>query len=187
MVDISNGIARSEGSCRSAKDEDEDEDVDLAAGPMRSLIALMAATKVVVDPIVVGADSLGIEIVRELEPYVQADLTPAQALQTATIVPTRLVGADTRTGSATVGKLADLVLVDGDPSQRIGDIRKSLWVVSAGRSTNADTLRQAAGFSRRPKQRCLPSGDSLPTPGAQPCSAGARPLPGRRRASGRCL
>jgi hypothetical protein len=43
-----------------------------------------------------------------------------------------------------------MVLVDGDPSQRIGDARRSVWVMSAGRLINADALRAAVGFTGRP-------------------------------------
>jgi len=100
--------------------------------------------------IVAGTDGSGLEIVRELELYVEAGFTPAEALQTATINPARLVGADTTTGSVTVGKTADLVLVDGDPSRRIGDARHTLWVMSAGRLINADELRAAVGFTGPP-------------------------------------
>ena len=55
-------------------------------------------------PIVAGTDGAGIEIVHELEIYVQAGLTPAEALAAATIVPARLVGQDAKTGSIKVGK-----------------------------------------------------------------------------------
>jgi hypothetical protein len=41
--------------------------------------------------------------------------------------------------------------VDGDPSQRISDLRRTLWVMSDGKLMNADALREAAGFSRQPK------------------------------------
>jgi imidazolonepropionase-like amidohydrolase len=102
-------------------------------------------------PIVAGTDGGGLEIVRELELYVDAGFTPAQALQTATIAPARLVGAGATTGSIAVGKEADLVLVDGDPEARIGDMRKTLWVMSDGALMNADELREIAGFSGRPK------------------------------------
>jgi imidazolonepropionase-like amidohydrolase len=91
------------------------------------------------------------ELVRELELYVMAGLTPGQALQTATIMPAKIVGVDRKTGSIAVGKSADMVLVDGDPSKNIGDLRHTLWVVSKGRLMNADALREAAGFSGRPK------------------------------------
>ncbi len=102
-------------------------------------------------PIVAGTDGAGIELVRELEIYVQAGMTPAQALATATIVPARLVGQDTSTGSIKVGKVADLVLVDGDPSKRIGDLRQTRTVVLGGKLLDADALRTAAGYSGRPK------------------------------------
>jgi imidazolonepropionase-like amidohydrolase len=68
-------------------------------------------------PILAGTDGDGIELIRELEIYQQAGFTPAQALQSATILPARVVGADRRTGSIAVGKEADMVLVDGDPSR----------------------------------------------------------------------
>ena len=60
-------------------------------------------------PIVAGTDGSGIEIVHELEIYVQAGFTPAEALAAATIMPARLVGQDAKTGSVKVGKAADLV------------------------------------------------------------------------------
>ncbi|MDB5682149.1 MAG: Amidohydrolase family protein, partial [Sphingomonas bacterium] len=102
-------------------------------------------------PIVAGTDGGGLEIIRELELYVMAGFTPAQALQSATIVPARLVGAGDKTGSITVGKEADLVLVDGDPSKDIGAMRRTMWVMSDGALMNADDLREVAGFSGRPK------------------------------------
>ncbi|HYD38794.1 MAG TPA: amidohydrolase family protein, partial [Allosphingosinicella sp.] len=67
------------------------------------------------------------------------------------IVPARLVGADSRTGSIAVGKAADLVLVDGDPSKRIGDLRHTEVVMMDGKLMDADELRAAGGFAGRPK------------------------------------
>ncbi len=115
------------------------------------LVALVKALHDAGVPIVAGTDGGGLEIVRELELYVQAGFTPGEALQTATIVPARLVGADKKTGSITVGKEADLVLVDGDASKDIGAMRRTLWVMSDGALMNADDLRKAAGFAGRPK------------------------------------
>jgi imidazolonepropionase-like amidohydrolase len=102
-------------------------------------------------PIVAGTDGAGIELVRELEIYVQAGFTPAEALAAATIVPARLVGQDTKTGSVKVGKAADLALIEGDPSARIGDLRQTRVVMLDGKLLDADALRTAAGFSGRPK------------------------------------
>lgn len=102
-------------------------------------------------PIVAGTDGWGLEIVRELELYVDAGLTPAEALQTATIAPARLVGADKTTGSIMVGKEADLVFVEGDTEASIGAMRHTRWVMSDGALMNADDLREVAGFSGPPK------------------------------------
>jgi imidazolonepropionase-like amidohydrolase len=101
-------------------------------------------------PIVAGTDGAGIELVHELEIYVQAGFTPAEALAAATIVPARLVGQDRKAGSIKVGKAADLVLVDGDPSTKIGDLRQTRLVMLDGKLLDADALRGAAGFSGRP-------------------------------------
>ncbi|QMW23113.1 amidohydrolase family protein [Sandaracinobacteroides saxicola] len=102
-------------------------------------------------PIVAGTDGSGLEIVRELELYVAAGMTPAQALSTATIQPARLVGAAATTGSIAVGKAADLVLVDGDPSRNIGDLRRTKLILTQNRLMDADALRKASGFSGPPK------------------------------------
>jgi len=102
-------------------------------------------------PIVAGTDGSGIEIIRELELYVEAGMTPAEALTTATISPARMVGMDKKTGSIKVGKVADLVLVDGDPSVHISDLRQTRVVMLGDKLLNADALRTAAGFSGRPK------------------------------------
>ncbi len=102
-------------------------------------------------PIVAGTDGWGIELVRELEIYQQAGFTAAEALQSATIIPARVVGADKRTGSIAVGKEADIVLVDGDPSTDLGALRRVVTVVSDGYVMDAEELRTAAGFAGRPK------------------------------------
>ena len=115
---------------------------------MVALLGLMHKAGV---PIVAGTDGAGIEIVHELEIYLQAGLSPAEALAAATIVPARLVGQDQKTGSVKVGKAADLALVEGDPSTHIADLRKTRVVMLDGKLLDADALRSAAGFSGRPK------------------------------------
>jgi imidazolonepropionase-like amidohydrolase len=100
--------------------------------------------------IVAGTDGSGFELVRELELYVAAGMTPAEALASATITPARLfrVGADT--GSIRAGKAADLVLVEGDPSRNIGDLRNVVMVMRDGRLMQASDLRSAIGLSGPP-------------------------------------
>ncbi|HET6526225.1 amidohydrolase family protein [Sphingopyxis sp.] len=102
-------------------------------------------------PIVAGTDGWGIELIRELEIYRQAGFTPAEAIQSATILPARVVGADKRTGSIAVGKEADMVLVDGDAATDLGALRRVVTVVSDGYVMDADELRTAAGYSGPPK------------------------------------
>ncbi len=102
-------------------------------------------------PLVAGTDGSGLELVRELELYVAAGLTPSEALASATIAPAHLVGVDSRTGSIAVGNAADLVLVEGDPSQTIGDLRHTRIVMMDGKLMDADALRSAGGFGGRPK------------------------------------
>jgi imidazolonepropionase-like amidohydrolase len=115
------------------------------------LLALLGKMHEAGVPIVAGTDGSGIELVRELEIYLQAGFTPAEALASATIVPAKLVGQEKSTGSIKVGKTADLVLVDGDPSKRMSDLRHTRVVMLDGKLLDANALRAAAGFSGPPK------------------------------------
>ncbi|MBW8814489.1 MAG: amidohydrolase family protein [Caulobacterales bacterium] len=114
------------------------------------MVGLLAKMHKAGVPIVAGTDGAGIELIHELEIYEDAGFTPAEALAAATIVPARLVGQDGKTGSIKVGKAADLTLVEGDPSKRIGDLRQTRLVILDGIPLEADALRTAAGFSGRP-------------------------------------
>jgi imidazolonepropionase-like amidohydrolase len=117
----------------------------------KKLVELVGALHKAGVTIVAGTDGQGIEIVREIELYKDAGFTPAEALQAATIVPAKMVGADKRTGSIAVGKEADVVLVDGDVANDLGALRRVVTVVSDGYVMDGDALRQAAGLSGRPK------------------------------------
>jgi imidazolonepropionase-like amidohydrolase len=102
-------------------------------------------------PIVAGTDGYGFELIRELEIYVEAGFTPAEALVTATLLPAKLVGQEKNTGSIKVGKVADLALIEGDPSKKLSDLRQTRVVMLGGKLMDADALRSAAGFSGRAK------------------------------------
>lgn len=81
-------------------------------------------------PIVAGTDAMpGFTLQRELELYVQAGLTPAQALQVATWNGAKYSGVLEDRGSIAPGKRADLILVDGDPTRDIADIRQVALVL----------------------------------------------------------
>ena len=83
--------------------------------------------------IVAGTDGWpGFGLHRELELYVRAGIPPAQALRIATLTAARVMKHDDDRGSITAGKLADVILVDGDPATNISDIRKVRTVVKDG-------------------------------------------------------
>jgi cytosine/adenosine deaminase-related metal-dependent hydrolase len=102
--------------------------------------------------ILAGTDGFGFELIHELELYVQAGLTPEQALATATINPAMVYGLSKETGSLAKGKLAELALIDGDPSKNIGDLRQVELVMRDGKLMQAQDLRAALGISGPPKK-----------------------------------
>ena len=69
---------------------------------------------------------------REAQYYVEAGMTPLQALRAATIEPARMLGADDEIGSLEVGKYADIVAVDRDPSEDITALRNIMFVMKGG-------------------------------------------------------
>jgi hypothetical protein len=84
-------------------------------------------------PIVAGTDDIaGFTLHSELALLVKAGLTPAQALQVATRNGARYTRTSNDRGSIAAGKLADLVLVDGDPTKNIEDVRKVSAVITRG-------------------------------------------------------
>lgn len=83
--------------------------------------------------IVAGTDSLaGFSLHRELELYQQAGIPAPKVLQLATWGAARVMKREQELGSIAPGKLADVILVDGDPSRRISDIRRVRTVVKDG-------------------------------------------------------
>ena len=67
----------------------------------------------------------------ELNAYVNAGMTPFQALRAATATPAEALNLDA--GVIAAGKLADIVLVEGNPLERIGDALKVRRVMANGR------------------------------------------------------
>lgn len=102
-------------------------------------------------PIVAGTDGYGLELVRELELYQDAGLTNVEALQTATIVPARMVGMADRVGSIAPGKTADIILVEGDVQKDIRNLRHVHTVFLNGYRLDGDQLRKASGLNGMPR------------------------------------
>ena len=74
----------------------------------------------------------GVSLLRELELYVEAGLTPGAAVKTATTDAAALLNLANRVGTIAIGKDADLVLVDGDPLRDISALRRSVTVIRRG-------------------------------------------------------
>ncbi|MDZ7627020.1 MAG: amidohydrolase family protein [Parvularculaceae bacterium] len=102
-------------------------------------------------PIVAGTDGYPSDLIRELELYVIAGMTNAEALATATSVAANVIGAGGNTGSIAVGQEADLLLVKGDVSKSIAALRQVDLVMQNGRMMEGAALREAAGYSGLPK------------------------------------
>lgn len=78
---------------------------------------------------------------RELELLVEAGLTPLQVISLATRNAAQLVKAEAEWGTIEPGKMADLLLVRGDPSTTIGDSRNIVQLMQGGRIIDRATLR----------------------------------------------
>lgn len=110
---------------------------------------LLAITKKMFDAGVqleAGTDGMaGFPLHRELELYVQAGIPAPEALKIATLDAARILKRDKDLGSIEVGKLADLIVVDGDPTAKISDIRKATHAVKGGVIFDTAAIYQAHG------------------------------------------
>ncbi|HZY77772.1 MAG TPA: amidohydrolase family protein [Jatrophihabitantaceae bacterium] len=76
--------------------------------------------------------------VRELEHMAEFGLAPLDALRAATIVPARWLGADSEIGTVEVGKYADLIGMDADPTRDVSALRGLRWVMKNGEVVRDD-------------------------------------------------
>ena len=85
---------------------------------------------------IAGTDSpiipYGVALLMELEHYVRGGLPPAEVIRSATAVPAEAIGLGADLGTIEPGKLADLVIVDGNPLTTITDLRTTRRVVKDG-------------------------------------------------------
>jgi imidazolonepropionase-like amidohydrolase len=101
----------------------------------------------------VGTDSpytpFGTGLHAELRLYQREGLAPYQILQAATLQSARIAGVDKDLGSIEVGKLADMVIIDGDPLADISNVTRVAGTVKNGRYYPIDALLN----DRRPAAR----------------------------------
>jgi imidazolonepropionase-like amidohydrolase len=72
-------------------------------------------------------------------------------LRIATLTPALVMGVDGNRGTIQPGKYADMVLVDGDPTKNISDIRNVTTVLKGGRVYDPAAIEKALGIAPRTK------------------------------------
>lgn len=132
------------GSVRNAND---------SATTNRALRSQLAVIKAMHDAgvrIVAGTDYglPGFSLLREFELYVDAGLSPLDAIRAASAVPADVMGLSADVGTIESGKRADLVVLDADPLTDIRNVRAGRWVVVDGRMFDMSALRRAVHFGR---------------------------------------
>lgn len=78
----------------------------------------------------------------ELWSFVRGGMSPVEALRAGTIEPAKSLGMARDIGSLEAGKLADLVVLDADPSQDIRNSDKIAQVMLGGRLYDAATMHE---------------------------------------------
>ncbi|MGH9662848.1 MAG: amidohydrolase family protein [Bryobacteraceae bacterium] len=98
------------------------------------------------DPTGNGGAMAGFADQRNAEVLVEAGFTPVEAIRIMSYNGAKWLGALDRAGSVAVGKDADLVVVEGDPAERIADIEKVKIVFKDGIGYDPEKLiRSVAG------------------------------------------
>lgn len=108
------------------------------------MIALLHANGI---RIVAGTDDVlpGFDLIHELELYAQAGIPIAQVLQTATIVPARVMHMSESLGSLRPGKLADAIVVHGNPLDDVTALRSVSTTIKGGVIYDTRALYATAG------------------------------------------
>jgi hypothetical protein len=96
-----------------------------------------------------GTDNIaGFTLHRELELYVRAGIPPGEVLRIATRNGAQVTGLAAEAGHIAAGKRADLILVDGDPTRRIEDIRRISLVLKEGVMMFPSEIHESLGIRR---------------------------------------
>jgi imidazolonepropionase-like amidohydrolase len=112
-----------------------------SASTKQHLPVLRANLKQVFDagiPIVMGTDTgffgvlLGVATPLEMELMVEAGLKPADVIRAATINAARMIGREKEQGTIEAANVADLLILDANPLENIGAVRRIYRVVKGG-------------------------------------------------------
>jgi imidazolonepropionase-like amidohydrolase len=100
--------------------------------------------------IIPGTDALaGYMLHHELELYVRAGIPAAEVLRMATLTSAEVMGANKDRGVIAAGKLADMILVDGEPTKNIRDLDKLTTVIKGGARYDPAAIEKALGIGPR--------------------------------------
>ena len=98
-------------------------------------------------PIIPGTDALaGYTLLHELEIYERAGIAPPEVLRMATLTSARTIGVDGERGVIAAGKLADMILVDGNPAQHVADLHNVSTVIKGGALFRPAEIERALGI-----------------------------------------
>ena len=115
-----------------------------------AMLRLLKALYDVGVTIIPGTDALsGYTLHHELELYARAGIPPAEVLRMATWTPALVMGVDKDRGVIAPGKLADMILVDGDPTKNIHDINRITTVIKGGKVYDPTAIEKALGIAPR--------------------------------------
>jgi imidazolonepropionase-like amidohydrolase len=100
--------------------------------------------------IIPGTDGLsGYMLHHELELYAHAGIASAEVLRMATLTSAQVIGVDGSRGVIAPGKVADMILVDGDPTENIADIEKIDTTIKGGKVYESAKIEQVLGIMPR--------------------------------------
>ncbi len=131
---LTGGLAVPEGMDRRYRD---------SFAKMLGLVKLMYDGGITV---VAGTDTLaGFALHRELELYVKAGIPAPAVLRIATLGAATVARREQELGTIEQGKLADMVLIDGNPAKNISDIRKVALVIKDGKVFDPREIERELG------------------------------------------
>ncbi|MBP2328966.1 hypothetical protein JOF56_009351 [Kibdelosporangium banguiense] len=126
--------------------QSEQELEDYAAG-FRRLLEIMSRLHKLGVPLWPGTDDgTAVALHRELELYVAAGISPSETLAIATARSASHLGRGETHGVIEPGRVADFILVDGDPTEDISAIRQVALTVAAGRAIVPARIFAAMGI-----------------------------------------
>jgi imidazolonepropionase-like amidohydrolase len=84
----------------------------------------------------------GFSMLEEMQMFVRAGLTPYQAIKAGTRDAAEFLGASGEFGTVSVGKRADLILVEGNPLENLANLERRAGVMVRGRWMTTDDLQE---------------------------------------------